>query len=67
VVVAAVVAAEAPLPLVVRMSRATLAMEQAEEASPAVAEVEALVVATSNEIKMDRKLLRLSPHRRLRL
>jgi hypothetical protein len=67
VVVAAVVAAEGPLPLAVLMSRATLAIEQAEEASPAVAEVEALVDAISNATKMDRKLLRLSPRRRLRL
>jgi hypothetical protein len=67
VVVAAVVAAEAPLLLAVMMSRATLAKEQAEEASPAVAEVEALVGVTSNGTKMDWKILRSDRCRRLRL
>lgn len=67
VVVAAVVAAETPLPLVVLMSRALLAMEPAEEASPAVAEVEALVDVISNGTKMDQKIPRNNPHRRLRL
>lgn len=66
VVVAAVVAVEGPLPLAVLMNRATLEMAQVEEASPAVAEVEALVDARNNGTRMDPKTLRHNPRRRLR-
>jgi hypothetical protein len=66
VVVAAGVAAEAPLLRAVQMSRTTLAMDQVEEASPAVAVVEALVDVISNGTRINPKQPRHNLRRRLR-
>ncbi len=67
VAVAAAVDVEGPLPLAVLTSRATLAMEQVEEANRAVAEVEDLADAINNKSRIAPKDQKHSLRRRLRL